>query len=119
VFIIDGGGAAPATGIKVFGVVVDFPCTVTGWTLLADIAGSVTVDVWRDSYANHPPTVADSMVGAGTKPALAGTRKNQSTSPDWTSVAIAAGDVLIVNLDTCVTSTWLSLTLRLRRDGSA
>jgi len=119
-FIIDGGGAVPATGIKVWGVVIDFPCTVTGWTLLSDLSGTATVDVWKDSYANHPPVVGDSMVGAGTKPSIAGpSRKGQSTAPDWSTLTLAAGDVIFINLDAVATCKWLSLSLRVRRDGSA
>jgi hypothetical protein len=118
-FVIDGGGSVPATGVKLFGAVIEFPCTVTGWTVLSDLAGTCTFDVWKDAYANHPPTVADSMVGAGTKPNIAGpSRKGQSYALDWTTTALAAGDVLFLNLDAVATCTWLSITLRLRRDGS-
>lgn len=118
-FVIDGGGSVPATGVRLYGAVVEFPCTVTGWTVLSDLAGTCTIDVWKDAYADHPPTAADSMVGAGTKPNLAGpSRKGQSYALDWTTTALAAGDVLFLNLDAVTTCTWISITLRLRRDGS-
>jgi hypothetical protein len=59
------------------------------------------------------------MVGAGTKPNLAGPSRNgQSYALDWTTTALAAGDVLFINLDAVATCTWISVTLRLRRDGS-
>lgn len=118
-FIIDGGGVVASTGIAIFGVVVDFPCTITGWTVLTDLSATVTIDVWKDTYANHPPTVADTMVGVGTKPNTSAARKGQSTSPDWDTLTLASGDVVFVNLDANDNATWISLTLRVRRDGSA
>ncbi len=75
--------------------------TLAKWTLLGDASGSIVVDLWKDTYANAPPTVADTMVGGGgTKPALSAAVKNESSSlGSWTTTTIAAGDVLRVNVD--------------------
>lgn len=80
---------------------VPVACTITGWTLLADQVGSIQIDIWKDTYANFPPTDADSITGSS-PPSIAGSpaaRKNQSSSVgDWTT-SIAAGDTLIFNVD--------------------
>src|SRR4030095_7753595 len=57
--VIDGGGAVITTGIKGF-LRVPFAGTITGVTLLstdaAATAGSLVVDIWKDTYANFPTT---------------------------------------------------------------
>ncbi len=98
---IDGGGSAITTGIK-GDVVVPYACTITGWTLLADQSGSIVIDVWKDSYANFPPTVADTIAGSE-KPTLSTATKNQDlTLTTWTT-ALTAGQILRFNVDSAAT----------------
>src|SRR3990167_6058791 len=61
-FIIDGAGAAIATGEKGH-LVIPRALHLYGWELLADQSGSILVDVWKDTYANFPPANADSICG--------------------------------------------------------
>ena len=112
-FIIDGGGSAITTGQKGH-LEIPFACTLTGWTLAADQAGAIVIDVWKDTYANFPPTDADAMPGAGKEPTIAATnQKAQDTDiSDWTTVAIAAGSVLAFNVDSCTTITRVTLSLK-------
>ncbi|HLF05237.1 MAG TPA: hypothetical protein VI855_08485, partial [Dehalococcoidia bacterium] len=88
-FIIDGGGSAITTGQKGH-VEIPFPMTITGWTILADQSGSIVVDVWKDTYANFPPTVADTIAGTE-KPTLASVQKNQDLALGTWTTALAAG----------------------------
>ena len=87
-FFIDGGGAAIATGIKGY-FEVPFNCTLTQWTILADQSGAIKIDVWVDSYANHPPTNADTITG-GHEPEIAasGTKAQDTDLSDWGDVTI-------------------------------
>jgi len=112
-FIIDGGGSAITTGQKGH-LEIPFACTLTAWTLAADVAGAIVIDVWKDTYANFPPTDADAMPGAGKEPTIAATnQKAQDTDiSDWTTVAIAAGDILAFNVDSCTTITRVTLSLK-------
>lgn len=87
----DGGGSV-VTG-EYAEVVAPFAGTITGWTLLADAAGSVSVDVRKDTYANFPPTGADSIV-ASAPPVLSSQQKAASTTLTGWTTAIAAGDVI-------------------------
>src|SRR5690606_30337786 len=60
VLIIDGGGSAITTGVKA-DIPIEFDATITGWTLVADQAGTIQIDLWKDTLANFPPTDADSI----------------------------------------------------------
>ena len=109
-FIIDGGGSAITTGQKGH-LEIPFACTITGWTILADQAGSCVIDLWKDSYANFPPTVADTIAGTE-KPTLAAVQKNQDlTLSTWTT-AVTAGDILAYNVDSASTVQRVLVALR-------
>src|SRR6266478_2257713 len=83
-FVIDGGGLAITTGIK-GDLQIPFACTITSWTLLADQSGSIVIDLWKDTYANYPPTIADTIT-ASAKPTLSSATKNtSSTLTGWTT----------------------------------
>lgn len=107
---IDGGGVAITTGVKGY-VSVPFNCTIVGWTLLADQSGSMVVDVWKDTYAAYPPTVADTITGADKPTISAATKGQNQTVTLWTRV-IAAGDVIGFNVDSCATITRAHLIIR-------
>ena len=55
--IIDGAGAAITTGVKAY-LTIPFKCTIAEVTMLADVSGSAIIDIWKDTYANHPSTVS-------------------------------------------------------------
>lgn len=112
VIVIDGGGSEIADGAKIH--IPDMPAaTVAAWTIAGDVSGSIVLDVWNDTYANSPPTVADTMIATGTKPTLSTAQFAQDTTVDWADVTIAAGSTLTVNCDSCTTITRVTLTLRL------
>lgn len=104
---IDGNGSVPSTGLKGYwlapavGVIKKF-------TLIADQTGSAVIDVWRDSFANYPPTNADTIT-ASAKPTLSSANKAENaTLTGWTT-SFAAGDVFGFNLDSVATCTRLTL----------
>ena len=107
-FVIDGGGAVIAAGVK-GDVQIDFACTITKWTVLADAAGAIVVNVWRDSYANFPPVTGD-LIGS---PTIAATNaKAQSGAISW---AVAAGDVLRFNVASATTIQRATVALTIQR----
>lgn len=112
-YVIDGGGVAITTGVKGF-LEVPFACTITGWSLLADQAGSIVIDVWKDTYANFPPTIADTIAGSE-KPTLSAVQKNQDlTLTTWTT-AVTAWDILAFNVDSAATLTRVTLSIHIER----
>jgi hypothetical protein len=113
VFIVDGGGSAITTGIK-GDVALDFAGTIQQVTLLADQSGSIVWDIWKDTYANYPPTGADSIT-ASAKPTISATTKaKDSTLTGWTT-SISAGDTLRFNIDSVSTIQKCTLVLKISR----
>lgn len=66
--------------------------------LCHDVNGTCTIDIWKDSYANFPPAVGDSICAAA-KPAIAAGRKYLDTTLTGWTRDIAAGDTLTFHLD--------------------
>ena len=97
VFIIDGGSLVITTGIK-GDIQVPFACTITKATLLADQSGSIVVDIWKDTYANFPPTGADTIT-ASAKPTISSALKSEDSALTGWTKAISAGDVLRFKVD--------------------
>jgi hypothetical protein len=106
---IDGAGSVPAPGLKGYwrapavGVIKKV-------TLISDIAGAAVIDVWRDSFANYPPTVADTITAAA-KPTLSSSNKAEDATLTGWSKNFAAGDVFGFNLDSITTCTKLTLSI--------
>lgn len=113
-FVIDAGGDVISSGEKAH-IEVPFDCTITAATLLADTSGSVTADIWKDTYANFPPTSADSIVGSAAKLIISSAAKNQLTTlTDWTT-SISAGDILTFKIDDADTITRVTLSLKVKK----
>jgi hypothetical protein len=113
VFVIDGGSATISTGIK-GDLVVPFACTIEEWTLVADQTGSIVVDVWRDSYANYPPTAGDTITSSS-PPSISSSNKNSSATLTGWNTTIAAGSTLRFNVNSVTAIRRVTLTLRVVR----
>jgi hypothetical protein len=111
-FIIDGGGIAITTGTKGY-LEIPFACTINQWTALADQTGSITIDVYSDTYANYGTDT--SMVGAGAKPTISAATKGQSAPVGWTTTSIAAGNIIGFNVATVATVTRVTVSLKVTR----
>jgi hypothetical protein len=108
-FVIDGGGATLSTGQKGF-LEIPFDMTITGVTMLADQTGSAVLDIWKDTYANYPPTVADSIT-ASAKPTITSAVKTQNTTLTGWTTTVNAGDILAFNLDSVSTIQRLTISI--------
>lgn len=113
VFVISGGGSTITTGVK-GDLPIDYPCTITGVQLLADQSGSIVVDLWVDSYANYPPTGADSICGAA-KPTIAAATKSKDTTLTGWDPALTAGDTIRFNVDSATSITRVTVALTVTR----
>lgn len=111
--VIDGGGAAITVGVKM-DVVMPWAGIIESVTLLADQSGSIVLDFWKDTYANYPPTVADTIT-ASAKPTISATSKSQdAVLTGWTRT-FAEGDVIRINVDSVATIQRLSIAVKIRR----
>lgn len=112
-FVIDGGGSVITTGVK-GDFEVPFNCTITQAVLLADVSGSIVVNVWKDSYANYPPTVADKITASAPPTLASATSSKDTTLTGWT-LTLTAGDTLRFNVDSVTTCTRVTLSLKVTR----
>lgn len=116
-FVIDGGGSAISTGTKGY-VEVPFACTITAARLLADVSGSIVVDVWKCTYSAFDPTThpaSGDKITASAPPTISSAKKSQdSTLTGWTT-SLAAGDILGFNVNSASTITRVTLSLSVTR----
>jgi hypothetical protein len=103
-------GPVLSTGVKSY-VPVPFECEVVGWEIFGDASGDIVLDVWADSYANFPPTVADTIAGSE-KPTLSGAQKNPDLALSTWDASIAAGSILAINIDSCSGIKQVTLSIR-------
>lgn len=77
---------------------VPYNSNIVGWELTADSSGSAQIDIWKDTFANFPPTNANTITG-GNEPELS---TQQTNSDDiltsWTT-SVNEGDYLLANVD--------------------
>jgi hypothetical protein len=92
---IDGGGNAIGSGENKGYVVADANCTITGWTLTAEPAGSISIEV--DRRNNALPLVTADSITAAANASVSSAGYRRGTCPadcaGW-GTAIAANDVL-------------------------
>lgn len=111
--ILGNGQEVVPTGILGF-IEMPFDGAIEAVRLLADVSGSIVVDIWKDTYANYPPTDADSIT-ASAPPTLSSAEKSEdSTLTGWTKT-FAKGDILAFNVDSATTVKQVTLSLRGRR----
>lgn len=107
----DANGFALFAG-KMQDVIVPHDGTITGWTLLADVVGQATVDIWKTTYAAYSagshPVVGDAITGSA-KPSMSGAEKATSTTLTGWTTSVSAGDILRFHLDLAATITRLVL----------
>lgn len=95
-------------------VVVPFDCEIVSVTMLADAEGSIVVDVWKDTYANYPPTDDDSIT-ASTPPTISSAIKSKDEALTGWTKSLTMGDILRLNVDSVDTITRLTLVLSVEK----
>jgi Carbohydrate-binding module family 5/12 len=73
---------------------VPFDGTIVEGRLLADVSGNAEVDIWKETFAGYPPTLADSITGATPLTLSGAIKQSDSTLSGWTT-AVSAGDILV------------------------
>jgi hypothetical protein len=108
--VFDNGGSVILSGTQV-DVIFNNTVILNSWTMIADTTGSTVVDIWKDTYANYPPTSSDTIITGGTKPNISSDIKNQSSSLSGWNTIINSGDIVRFNVDTCSSITKLTLSI--------
>lgn len=116
---IDGGGSVLSTGTKGY-ISVPYSGTITGWTILEISAtptpsSSIVVDIWKDTYANYPPTVADAIFT--TKPTITTGIKGQNLAPTFVGAGatVTAGDIIGFNVDSVTNAVKVTVLLHITK----
>jgi hypothetical protein len=112
-YVIDGGGSAITTGVKGF-LEIPYAATINQATVLCDQSGSIVVDVWKDTYANYPPTVADTITASAKPTVSTATKAQDATLTGWTT-AITSGDIIGFNVDSATTVERCTISLKVAR----
>lgn len=115
-FVLDDGGAVLATGVKGgFEIPFDGYIMYNSLGSLDGVTGSIVIDLWKDTYANFPPTVADTIT-ASAKPTITTSTKSQDkTLTNWIR-DVKAGDWIFVNIDSVTSFTKVLLSLVLLKN---
>lgn len=110
-FIIDDGGAVIVAGLK-GGFEVPFDATIIGVRMgaLDGLSSSMVVDLWKDTYANFPPTVADTITASAKPTITTATKSKDDTLTGWAK-DVKAGDWIFVNVDSNTAFTKVALSL--------
>ena len=111
----DGGGAAITTGdATLIYVKVPYSCTIVEANMLADQSGSIVISVWKDTYANYPPTSGDN-IAASAPPTISASNKSVDTTLTGWTTTVTAGDVIAFRVTSCTTITRCTLQLKVNR----
>ena len=108
--VIDGGDSAITTGIK-GDLVIPYNLRILSWQILANQSGNIQIDIWKDNYANFPPTSADSIV-ASDYPLISGADRNTGNSLTGWTTQILKDDILRFNVDSITAIKRVTLTLK-------
>lgn len=110
-FVFDGGGAPIPVSMQTR-LEVPFNCTIGSLRMFADQAGTIAVDLRKDSYANYPPTSGDSIVASAPPTITADDQSVDTTLTGWTT-SLSQGDILLAII-TSTSAVIRELTLSLR-----
>lgn len=115
VFTMQNNGAVLNTGAQSAAYMeVPSDCEIVSCKLFGGPSGSIVVDVWSDTYANYPPTDADSIVAAA-PPTISGGVKSEDTDLTGWTKQLSEGDGILLNIDSVSTMTWAKLVLEIAR----
>lgn len=89
---------------------IPYNMVIQSWVLLSDVTGSTVIDIWKDTYANYPPTSGDSITSLAKPSIVSGTKNQSSTLTGWNTI-VNSGDIIRFNVDSCTGMTKATLTI--------
>lgn len=109
-FTVNGNGTVPATGIC-GDLTAAYDMVLTNVTVLADQSGSMVLDIWKDTYAHYPPTVADTITASALPTLSSALKYSDSTLTGWTTT-VTAGDTFRFNINSITSITRFTVILK-------
>lgn len=113
-FSKDGGGATLSPSTLSTAITVPYAATITGYSLSAD-TGTFTVTFWKIANGTAIPTIANVINTSGLSLST-GTHVRSSTTSDFTTLAIAAGDVIMCAITAASGATWMTAQIEITKD---
>ncbi len=109
-FTFTGGGAAIASGSTLY-LRVPFACTIVDYSIMSTTAETVTLKLWRVATGGTAiPAVGNSISTSGVS-LSSGTAVYSTTVSDFTSLAIAANDLIAANITAITASEFVNYTI--------
>lgn len=111
-YCFDGNGAA-LTATQSVAFRVPYACTIASWSINAkssDSGPTATIKVWKIASGTASPSVANSINTSGVQ-LTTGTAVTSTTLSDFTTLAIAAGDYVVIQLSAVANATQIGFTL--------
>lgn len=97
---VDGAGVSLTTGIKGYRY-IEQDCTITGWSVVSDVSGSIVFDVKR----------AGVSLAGSEKPTLSAAASASNLSLSTWTTSLVAGDIIEFIIDSASTVTRATLTV--------
>jgi len=110
-----GVGTPIATGELRLNIVALANGEFTEATVLAGQTGSIVFDIYKDTYANYPPTVANTIT-ASAKPTITTAIKSQDTTLTGWTKTFSKGDIFRINVDSVTDIEFATLILPATRN---
>jgi hypothetical protein len=108
----DGVGTTIEAGLKSY-IVCPYDAVIKGWYLMGDASGVLQVDVYKDTWANYPPTTS---IAGSEIPLISGSNTGQDISLSSWNTTINSGDVLGFAVLTCSNINRATLVLQLEKN---
>lgn len=119
-YVIDGGGFTISAGVKGY-LIVPFNGVITEAFMLADVTGSIIVNIWKCTYGlfdggiTHP--VASDSITSGAPPTLSSQVSSANPNLFGWNTGVSMGDVLAFQVPTASASiTRVTLSLQISRN---
>jgi hypothetical protein len=110
----DGGGSAVTAGTSA-DIELPYNATIEEVRMFADLGGNAVVDIWKDTYANYPPTDADSITASATPTITDSNKSTDTTLTGWTT-NVDSFDVIRFHVDSATTATRLHVNVTVTKN---
>ena len=114
-FTFINNGAVLNTGVQDAAYLeVPFDLEIVAVRMYGAPSGDIQVDLWNDTYANYPPTIADTIVASAPPKIVSGVKSEDVTLTGWTKTLVA-GSGILPNIDSVTNISWAKLVLVVER----
>jgi hypothetical protein len=95
-------------------IFVPFYHDIVRWTLLADQAGDVEIEVWRDTYTNYPPTSGDKISASAPMTLSSAAKAQNTTLTGWNKTDVPDNRTYRFHINSVATITRLTINFDVR-----